>query len=176
MRTGARPDLLFDAVAQAIVKSEARLQDHEQHDAHVVIPVLVNDDALLHLLQQLDLPVDFGSADAHPARIEGGVGATVDHHAAMLCPLGEIADASDIRPQFVPAQLPLDLVLAPKHQRRPGASLAQQILRKAKMRFRKELCAGHLAFVDQIGGLPLSPNTLVKSQRPDQNSAGAWVE
>ena len=43
-RAGAGADLLLDALAQGVVERDAGLQDHEQHDAHVVVPVLADDD------------------------------------------------------------------------------------------------------------------------------------
>src|SRR5690606_8165987 len=44
----------------------------------------------------LDLVVDLGRADAHAAGIERGVGAAMDHDAAMGGPFGEVAMAPDI--------------------------------------------------------------------------------
>src|SRR6516162_9806637 len=61
-----------------------------------MVPVLANDDRLLHLLELLDLAVDLGRADAHPAWVQRGVRPPVDDHAAMLGPLGEVAVMPDV--------------------------------------------------------------------------------
>ena len=66
-------------------------QDDEQHDAHVAVPILGDHEALEHVVERIDLAVDLGGSDAHATGVERRVGATVDDHAAVLGPLGEVA-------------------------------------------------------------------------------------
>ena len=87
-------DALFE---HRVVERDARAQPHEQHDAHVVVPILADADRLDDLRHLLDLVVDLRRADAHAAGIERRVGAAMDDDAAMLGPFGEIAMAPDIR-------------------------------------------------------------------------------
>src|SRR5258708_6209494 len=58
-------------------------EPQEKKDAHGAGQILADRQRLEALGDLLDLPVDFGGADTHPAGIEGGVGAAVDDQAAM---------------------------------------------------------------------------------------------
>ena len=79
------------------VEADALAQAHEQHHARVALPLLADREALEHLVDRLDLPVDLGGADAHAARVQHGVGAAVDDHAVVGRELREIAVAPDAR-------------------------------------------------------------------------------
>src|SRR3546814_3956828 len=89
-------DLCLDPCRQRVVEHEARAQLHEQHHAHVALPVLPNDDRFLDLLQLLDLVVDLSRADANAARVQRGVGAPVDDDAVVLGQLDEVAVVPDV--------------------------------------------------------------------------------
>ena len=96
-RRRVRADVLLDPLDQRVVEREALAQLHEQHDAHVAPspPVLADHEALDHLVELLDLPVDLRGADAHAARIQRRVRAAVDDHAAVRGDLGVVAVAPD---------------------------------------------------------------------------------
>ena len=95
-RAGSGADLALDALAQPCIERQAWFQDHEQHNPHIVLPVLTDDDALLHLFQLFDLAIDLRGADAHTAGIESCVRATVNNHATVLSPFGKVAMMPDI--------------------------------------------------------------------------------
>ena len=79
-----RADRVADAARERVVERDARPQAHEQHDAHVALPVLSDGDALLDLGQPFDLAVDLGGADAHAAGVEHRVRSAEDHEAVVL--------------------------------------------------------------------------------------------
>ena len=83
-RCGVVADLSADAFAQRVVECNAIAQAHEQDHPLIALPVLADADAFQHFRQLFDLAIDFRSADAHAAGIEGGVGAPVDDH-AIVC-------------------------------------------------------------------------------------------
>jgi hypothetical protein len=80
---------LMRARERVVERVAARLQLHEEHDAHVALPVLADHHALQHLQLLLDLAVDLGRADAHAAGVEHRVGAAVDDDAVVLGELGD---------------------------------------------------------------------------------------
>ena len=88
-RTGAHPppDLGLEVDGQLV----ARRHDDEAHDPRVALPLLTDDQAVGDAGHGLDLAGDLRGADAHAARVEGRVGAAVDHHAAVRGPLGVVA-------------------------------------------------------------------------------------
>src|SRR5450631_844083 len=98
-RVGA--DGMLDAVGERVVEHESVAQPHEQHHADVADfpwrPILPDDDALRHLVELLDLPVDLGGADADTAGIERGVRPAVDDHAVVFGQLDKIAVAPHAR-------------------------------------------------------------------------------
>ncbi len=57
--------LLADPLAQRLIQLATRLELDEQHHPLVLLPLLADDDALLHLVQLLDIAVDLAGADAH---------------------------------------------------------------------------------------------------------------
>ena len=65
---------------QRVVEAEARPQADEEHDPLVVRrvpPVLADDDALEHFVEQFHLAVDLGRADPNAAGIQRRVAAAV---------------------------------------------------------------------------------------------------
>src|SRR3546814_357569 len=94
---GALADAGPDALLQGLVQRHAVAQADEQNDAHVILPVLADDQALDHLVQRLDLTVDLGGADPDAARVERRVGAPVDDQAVMLRQLDIVAVPPDVR-------------------------------------------------------------------------------
>ncbi len=80
---------------ERVVEDESVAQPHEQDDADVVPHLLADDDALEHLRQPLDLPVDLGRADADAARVQHGVGAAEDHEASARRHEGVVAVVPD---------------------------------------------------------------------------------
>ena len=83
--------LFFSASSSA----HAGLQPHEQHDAHVAVPVLPDGERFDDLVQALDGRVDLRGADAHAARIQHRVRAAIDDQAAVLGQLGVVAVTPD---------------------------------------------------------------------------------
>ena len=77
-----RADRAADLVAQRLVERQAVAQAHEQHDAHVALPLLRDRDRLGDFLDLLDLAIDLGGADAHAAGIQHGIGAAVHDQSA----------------------------------------------------------------------------------------------
>ena len=71
-------------------------QPHEQHDAHIALPLLRDRDRFGHFGDLLDLTIDLGGADAHAARIEHGVGAPVHDEPAARRDRREIAVPPDV--------------------------------------------------------------------------------
>src|SRR6266536_1945016 len=100
-RRGVGADPLLDAVDQRRVEDDAVAQPDEQHHTHVAHlawrPILADDDALHDLVELLDLAVNLGRSDAHAARIERGIRATVDDHAVVRGELDPVAVAPDAR-------------------------------------------------------------------------------
>jgi hypothetical protein len=92
---GLCADLPANALLERLVERCALNERHEQHDAHIVLPVLADADRLDHFGNLLDLRIDFRRADAHAGRIERRIGAAIDDHAAVLRPFGEIAMRPD---------------------------------------------------------------------------------
>ncbi len=88
--------LLADALAQGLVQPEAGLELDEQHHPLVLLPLLADDDALLHLVELLHVAVNLAGADAHAPRVEGGVGAAVEEDAAGRGQLDPVAVAPDV--------------------------------------------------------------------------------
>src|SRR5262245_17500972 len=88
-------DAYPDPRREHVVERQAVAQLHEQHDAHVVLPLLRNDERLEDLVDLLHLAVDLGRPDAHAARVQDGVGAAVDDEAAVLRELGVVAVTPD---------------------------------------------------------------------------------
>ena len=95
VRTRVLADPPPQTVAEPVVQRQPVPQAHEQHDAHVALPVLPHDQALHDLRQLLHLPVDLRRADAHAAGIERGVAPPVDHQAVVRGELGPVAVAPD---------------------------------------------------------------------------------
>lgn len=82
---------LADVLAQGFIQLQAVLQAHEQHHPHIPVPVLADGHAFHNLFDLFHLAVDLRRANAHTARVEHGVGATVDHHAPAGTLLGVVA-------------------------------------------------------------------------------------
>src|SRR4051812_42475619 len=96
-RGGVVADAALDAIRDFVVHAEAVTQLDEEHDAHVALPVLADDERLDHLLELLDLAVDLRRADPDAARVEHGVRPAVDDDAVVLGDLGPVAVAPDVR-------------------------------------------------------------------------------
>ena len=69
-RARAVLDLQLDLLAQGVIEGMPLVHDDEQNHANVAIPGLPDDNGFLDLVELLDLPVNFGGSDPHPARIE----------------------------------------------------------------------------------------------------------
>ena len=69
-RRGFGPDARFDAGDEIIIQAHTGTQGNEQHHPHIAAPLLANYQTLGDLVNALDLAVDFGGADAHPAGVE----------------------------------------------------------------------------------------------------------
>ena len=94
-RRGVGADHSANLFAQGVVQRHAITQTHEQHHAHIALPILANDDGLQHLRHLFHLAIDLCGADAYATRVEHGVGAAVDDQAAMSGFLGIIAVGPD---------------------------------------------------------------------------------
>ncbi len=154
LRAGAGADLGFDFLAQLIVESKPFGKHHEQHHAHIVVPILADDDGFLDLFELLHLAVYLRRADPHAARIERRIGAALHDDAAMLCPFGEIALMPDARkPLEIGAAVlhPIGVVQEPNRHR-------GEWLRADKL----ALAGSH--------GCPASSNTSTAMPRP-----GPWI-
>ena len=77
-RRAVAPDLPPDALDQGAVELRPVGQAHEQHDPLIAVPFLADRERLDHLGDLLDLAIDLGGPDPHPARIEHRVRAAVD--------------------------------------------------------------------------------------------------
>src|SRR6476661_2996971 len=86
-------NLAADVLLQGRVERTTFAQADEEHDAHVLVPLLRDGEALHHLVEFLDLAIDFGRADAHTARIQHGVRAAVDDQSIVFRQLDVIAVA-----------------------------------------------------------------------------------
>ena len=84
-------DRIADLLPQRLVELDAGLGAHEQHHAHVVLPVLPDRQRLDDLGETLDGRIDLRGADAHSARIQHRIGAAVDDQAVMLGHSGVVA-------------------------------------------------------------------------------------
>ena len=81
----ARRRMVVDAAPdprrQRVIEPHAVAQPHEQHDAHVVLPLLRDHDRLEHVVDLLHCTIDLRGADAHAARVQDGIRAAVDDRA-----------------------------------------------------------------------------------------------
>src|SRR5260221_8179028 len=96
-RRGVLANLRLDFADQFLIQGQAIAQPNEQDDAHVIVPILADDDTLDDFRQFLDLTIDLGGTNAHTAGIEYGVRATKDDDAVMLGQFDVIAVMPDIR-------------------------------------------------------------------------------
>src|SRR5262249_48481628 len=96
-RRSVGADLLVDAFHETVADDDPLAQLDEEHDAHIVLPILADDQRLQHFWHLLHLAINLCRADAHAAGIEHRVRAAVDDEAAMLRLRGEIAVAPDTR-------------------------------------------------------------------------------
>ena len=78
------------------IQRQAGAKADEEHDAHVIIPVLTDGDGLDHFGHLLNLGIDFRRADPDAAGIKRRVRTAVDHHAIVFRDLGEIAMTPDV--------------------------------------------------------------------------------
>lgn len=120
-RRGALADLLPDLRHQCRVQHRAGLEPHEQHHAHVTLPVLPDGQRLDHFRHLLDLRIDFRRADPHPARVQRGIGAAVNDHAAMRGDLREVAMAPDAgKAREIGVVILRSVRVVPEHHRHGG--------------------------------------------------------
>src|SRR5215472_15340843 len=77
-RGGVGADGRADLLLQWLIELCTAGQAHEQYDTDIAVPVLPHRQRLGNLRQALDRRVDLRGADAHPARIEHRIRATVD--------------------------------------------------------------------------------------------------
>ena len=82
-RRGSGPDSAADGLDQLVGELAAVAHHDEQDDANIVAHLLTNHDTLEDLVNTFDLAVDLRRADAHAARVERGVGSTVDDVATV---------------------------------------------------------------------------------------------
>ena len=82
-------------VTDGIVKRMTVEQFDEQNYPHVVFPLLPHHQGVFDFRQGLHLAIDLRRADANPTRIEGGVGAPINHHTAPVVDLNVIPVAPD---------------------------------------------------------------------------------
>ena len=154
---GLAPERILSLIFPSSVGVEryARRQAHEQHDAHIIVPVLADADRLDDLRQLLDLVVDLGGADPYAARIERRIGAAVDDHAAMPGPFGEIAMAPDIVEALeIGGVVLLAVRIVPEADRHRGEGAG----------------ADELALLAARRGRPSSSQTSIAMPRP-----GPWI-
>ena len=100
---------LTNLLAQRVVEFETGLQCDEQNHAHVVVPVLTDDNALDDLVELLDVAIYLSGADAHATGVQRGVGATVNDDAVVF---GE-RDIIAVMPDVVEARKVGVVVLLP---------------------------------------------------------------
>src|SRR5918992_293470 len=91
-RRGVLADALLDPTLQVVVELGAFLEDYEEgHKGLAALPVDVYDQAILHLLDLLDGPVDLARPHPYAAAVYGRVGAPVDHAGAVWFDLDPVA-------------------------------------------------------------------------------------
>src|SRR5690606_2543033 len=120
-----------DARFERRAEFDAGTQPYEQHDAHVVPPVLRNCDTLEDLVELLDLPVDLCRPDAHATRVQYCVGAPEDHDPTVLREQREVAVAPGSgEPLEIRAAIPAPVRVVPEadRHRREGRTADQLAL------------------------------------------------
>ena len=78
----------------------ALLEPDEEDDALVTIPALADDETLDDLVDLFHLAIDLGRSNPNSARVQHGIGATVDDDATVLGERGVIAMAPHAREAF----------------------------------------------------------------------------
>src|SRR5581483_10270736 len=132
--SGVVADPLFDRGNELLGEGNALPQLDEKHHADIALPVLPDHQRLDDLVELLDLPVDLGGADAHPAGVQDRVRAAVDDDAAVLGNLAPVAVAPDVRIALeVGGAVPGAVGVIPEADRhgreRPGADQLALLLR-----------------------------------------------
>lgn len=101
----ARRSLLSDLLADLLLELRSACKtlghNNKQHDANirgaiVQCVVLANDDGIGNLVHRLHNFVDISCADTNTARLQCGIGTTVDHNTSVLGDLGEISMAPNV--------------------------------------------------------------------------------
>ena len=83
-RRGAASNSRLHGARQFVIEDGVSCHADEQDHPHVIVPVLSDDKGFLDLVECLYLAIDLGGADAHAARVQCGVGPSVDDHPAAL--------------------------------------------------------------------------------------------
>ena len=77
-----------------------------------------------------------------------------------------LSGARDLFAQLVPGQAPLDLVFAPKHHGRTGATLGEEVFGKIELRAGKEASVRHPLCVNQVRWLAFFTNDVREIPQP----------
>ena len=92
---GVEADRFPDPLAQVVRELGTGAELDEEHDAHVVLPLLADGQAVEHFVDGLHPAIDLGGAHADAAGVERRVGSAGDDHAAVLRDLREVAVMPD---------------------------------------------------------------------------------
>src|SRR5262252_2898311 len=82
---------LADLLLQLLIELRAVAHAHEQHDAHIPVPVLADRQRLGDLRQTLDRGIDLRGTDAYAAGIQHRIRAAVDDETIMRRDYGVVA-------------------------------------------------------------------------------------
>ncbi len=93
-------DAGLDRLCQIRIKAGTGGHAHEQDHPNVIVPGLAHDKSFLDLVESLDLAIDFGGADAHPAGVQRRVRPAMDDDAATLGQRGPVTMPPDAVEMF----------------------------------------------------------------------------
>ena len=94
-RRGVASHLGADPVDQRLIQPQAFTQSHEQHDTHIVVPALADDQAFEHLIDLLDLAVDLRGTNTHATGIEHRIRASIDDDPIVRSELDKVTVTPD---------------------------------------------------------------------------------